>query len=277
MKAGSRRSSLSRRRSSLSRSSRRAESLQLEDSSAGPLLQPPSSLQPPKRPVKICEDYMGNFRPPVVICTAPGNSVIIGIPPRSSIIIQPAPGTPVIIHAPPGTPVIIHAPPGTPVIIHAPPGTPIVVCITPGRPLIISTSSPWPPVLVHSTSRASIIIHATPGNPLIVWFKRRLSLFIIPQTPWSILISSVRPLLIPPFSTSPIPTLFNLLSHDEIWIQFFKAASESHYITYLQVTVSGCIYYSPFQLESINKRNQRSQTRKLNALINLCHLHKKHK
>jgi hypothetical protein len=51
----------------------------------------------------------------------------------------------------------------------------------------------------------------------------------------------------------------------------------SPYRTYLQVTVSGCIYYSPFQLESINKRNQRSQTRKLNALINLCHLHRKHR
>ena len=47
--------------------------------------------------------------------------------------------------------------------------------------------------------------------------------------------------------------------------------------TYLQVAVPGCIYYGPFQLESINKRNQRGQTRKLNALINLCHLHKKHK
>lgn len=41
----SRRSSLSRRRSSLSLSSRRPESLQLEASSAGPLLQSPSSLQ----------------------------------------------------------------------------------------------------------------------------------------------------------------------------------------------------------------------------------------
>lgn len=47
------------------------------------------------------------------------------------------------------------------------------------------------------------------------------------------------------------------------------------YSTYLQVTVPSCIYYGPFQLESINKRNQRGQTRKLNALINLCHLHKK--
>lgn len=46
---------------------------------------------------------------------------------------------------------------------------------------------------------------------------------------------------------------------------------------YLQVAVPSCVYYGPFQLESINKRNQRSQTRKLNALINLCHLHKKHK
>jgi len=37
--------------------------------------------------------------------------------------------------------------------------------------------------------------------------------------------------------------------------------------------MSGCIDDITFQLESINKRNQGSQTRKFNALINLGHLY----
>lgn len=57
--------------------------------------------------------------------------------------------------------------------------------------------------------------------------------------------------------------------------QFQRPSNRPPYSTYLQVAVPGCIYYGPFQLESINKRNQRGQTRKLNALINLSHLHEK--
>ena len=68
----SRRSSLSRRRSSRSLSSRRLASLQPEDSSAGPLLQPPSSLGHLKRSSRSPISLSVSLSPSLCLSLSPG-------------------------------------------------------------------------------------------------------------------------------------------------------------------------------------------------------------